>query len=452
MSLTSQACTKIDNLPASFPSDEIPQVSLKMPTLKKYEEWICDDSCPIKFPSAVFRERYVKSWSDQTSYCIEQFGRIITWLKEGPRDKVIDTDIKNRRIRWFSGWYTNFSYCALDKHIENGKGDDIALIWEGNDPSNVKKFTYKRLLEETCRYANLLKKLGVKKGDRVVIYLPSRPEFLIAMLAIARLGAIFVSVFSPMSSDALQTRIHESGGSVLLTCDESISGLTHDPLKKKANEALKNCPNIRHTIVHHFTGIDYESHPTDVCFEDEIISMDSTCDYTLVEANDPFFIIYSSGSTGKPKGFVHSILYAGWGSMAPDFVVNCSDDVKDVIYCNGSPSWIGGMCYSVTGPLMLGVTTVLYEGNLFYPSPSRVFDIIDRHKVTVLMTQPTFFRIVRAMGSKYITRHSLRSLHTLYTAGEPCNDELWKYIYRTVCKHSDSHPATAELIHIYGAS
>eukprot|EP00764_Aduncisulcus_paluster_P015393 gnl/Carplike_NY0171/988_a1356_747.p1 GENE.gnl/Carplike_NY0171/988_a1356_747~~gnl/Carplike_NY0171/988_a1356_747.p1 ORF type:complete len:676 (+),score=212.91 gnl/Carplike_NY0171/988_a1356_747:114-2030(+) len=384
-----------------------------------------------------------ESWSDPEAYWEGEFKKHIVWMKKG--SKIYDCDMKNGKIKWFTGYETNYCWNALDRHIEAGNGDDIALIWEGNDPSNIKRFSYQEMHEHVCQYANLLKKLGVTKGDRVCIYLPMRPQMIMAILACARLGAIFVTVFSALSAEALQTRIEQSGSSILITCDEGISGIKHDPIKEKANVALSGCPNVRHTIVHHFTGLDYESHPTDLNFEKEIASMPKECDYTLVEANEPFFIIYSSGSSGVPKGIVHTIAYCVWAAMGPDIYHNT--DTGDVVWCCGNPAWIGGIAYAVLGPFLLRITTLMYEGDFFYPSPGRVFEILERHSVASFMTQPTYYRLIRALGPKYVSSCDLTHLRTVITAGEVCSPDLWQWIHKTVCRDGES-----ELIHIYGQS
>ncbi|GKT35080.1 Acetyl-coenzyme A synthetase 2 [Aduncisulcus paluster] len=422
-----------------------PSFALELPSKMRYKDFDCDPSLPLNYTGPEFIELLRKSWFDSDKYFLDETAKYFKWLKIDPDAKINACDLSKGIVSWFKGYYTNYCWNALDRHIENGFGDDCALIWEGNEPEDVRKFSYNEMFAHVCQYANLLKKLGVKKGDRVAIYMPMVPEMVMAILACTRIGAIFVNIFSALSAEALQTRIFESESCILITCDEVISGIKHDPTKEKVNIALTTCPSIKHTIVHHLTGIDIESHPTDLSYEEEITKMSPECDYQLVESNDTVFIIYSSGSTGKPKGIMHSMGYPMVAAMGPDYFENLRPGM--VTWCSGNPAWIGGLAHAVLGPFLLRVTTFMYAGDFFYPDPSRVFKLIDRHRISMYMTQPTMFRILRAMGDKYVTSSARTSLHTIVTAGEVCSPDLWEYIHKTVCMNGQ-----IQLVHIYGQS
>ncbi|GKT24446.1 Acetyl-coenzyme A synthetase [Aduncisulcus paluster] len=406
-------------------------------------------SVPPNVTPEQFKKMYKESIENPDKFWLEQAKKYFEFYKEG--DKICDCDAEEGRVKWFSGYYTNTCNNVLDRHLEV-RGDCNALIWEGNEPDTHESFTYRQLHQHVCKMANVLKKMGVKKGDRVCLYMPMRPEAVFAILACYRIGAIHVNVYSSLSVEALIVRLQESGSSIVLTADEDVSGRKRDALKEKVNAALKECPDVRHTLVFHYTGLEYESLESDVVYDDIVKEVDDVCECEPMECNEPIFCIFSSGSTSKPKGIVHTAAFALYVAL----VIHLQQDLhssspdnphNDISWCMGNIGWIASPAYGVLGPLANGACTLLYEGDLMYPTPSRVWDIVDKHKVTAVFTQPTLLRMQRALGEKWIAHTSRESLRTLVLGGEPMSETLWRWVYEVICRDGMAVPH-----HIWGQS
>ncbi len=378
-----------------------------------------------------YEEMYARSVSDPDGFWAEQAEKYVTWYKKW--DKVQDWSFKEDHvhIRWFEGGKLNASYNCLDRHLDK-RGDQVAIIWEGDDPSLQRKITYRQLHEEVSKFANVLKARGVKRGDRVCIYLPMIPEIPIAMLACARIGAIHSVVFGGFSPESLKDRILDSDCRTLITADEGPRGGKPVPLKKNADEALKLCPNVHTVVVVRRTGgkIDWKE-GRDVWYHDMVPNASADCPPEQMDAEDPLFILYTSGSTGKPKGAVHTtggyILYT---SMTHKLIFDYHDG--DIYWCTADVGWVTGHSYIVYGPLANGATTVMFEGIPTYPSASRFWEVVDKHKVQIIYTAPTAIRALMGQGDEPVKKTSRASLQLLGTVGEPINPEAWEWYYNVV--------------------
>ncbi|MDQ3731785.1 MAG: acetate--CoA ligase [Pseudomonadota bacterium] len=376
-----------------------------------------------------YEEMYRRSIDDPEAFWAEQADVFVTWFK--PWDKVMRSDFKKADIKWFEGGQLNVAYNCLDRHLEE-RGDQTAIIWEGDDPKQDKKLTYKQLHEQVCKFANVLKDQGVKKGDRVCIYMPMISEVAVAMLACARIGAIHSVVFGGFSSAALKDRIQDSGCGILVTADEGVRGGKTVSLKANADKALKDDSKCDRVIVVKRTGgeIDWQE-GRDLWWHDLMKNASADCDAESMDAEDPLFILYTSGSTGKPKGVLHTTGgYLLYTAMTHKYVFDYHDG--DVYWCTADVGWVTGHSYIIYGPLANCATTVMFEGLPTYPDASRHWQVVDKHKVNIYYTAPTAIRALIGKGDDFVTKSSRKSLRILGTVGEPINPESWEWFYRVV--------------------
>ena len=374
---------------------------------------------------------YQRSVDDPEAFWREQAQRI-DWFRPFETVKEVSYASDDVHIRWYLGGQTNAAYNCLDRHLE-ARGDQTALIFEPDDPAQGSRhITYRELYHEVCRFANVLKQHGVKKGDRVTIYLPMIPEAAYAMLACARLGAPHSVVFAGFAPHALADRILDCDSTVLLTADEGRRGGKRVPLKENADAALEKCPDVETVIVVKNTGgnigwVDGRDH----WYHEARAAAADTCDAEPMDAEDPLFILYTSGSTGKPKGVVHTTAgYLVYTSLTHQYVFDYHDG--DVFWCTADVGWITGHSYIVYGPLINGATQVFFEGVPTYPDAGRFWEVVDEHQVNQFYTAPTAIRALMAKGDAFVTRASRSSLRLLGTVGEPINPEAWRWYYDVV--------------------
>lgn len=384
-------------------------------------------------PSREEYERlYKESIENPDAFWAKQAEERLTWFKPFDKNKVSDWSFgKDVHAKWFEGGKLNVSYNCLDRHLKDRK-TKAAIIFEGNDPNDWKVYTYFDMYREVNKFANVLKKLGVKKGDRVSIYLPMIPELAITMLACARIGAIHAIVFGGFSAEALRDRILDCGSEVLITCDGSYRGAKAIPQKANADKALSECPNVKTQIVVKRTGIDVPMvEGRDLWYEELMAEAAPYCEPEEMDAEDPLFILYTSGSTGKPKGAVHTqagyLLYA---SMTQQLAFDVRDE--DVYWCTADIGWVTGHSYVVYGPLCNGHTSILFEGIPNYPAFDRFWAIIEKYNVNNFYTAPTVIRSVAKEGDEWVDKHDLSSLRVLGSVGEPLNPEAWWWFYYKV--------------------
>lgn len=366
-------------------------------------------------------------WSNQAL-------QFISWFS--PWTSVIDGDFTQLNVNWFNNGQLNACYNCVDRHLTLRR-DQVAIIWEGNDPQETLSITYGQLHEKICRLANLLKVNGIEKGDRVCIYLPMIPEAVIAMLACARIGAIHSVVFGGFSAEALKTRILDSGCRLLITADEGLRGEKTIPLKEQADIALNDCPNVNTVIVVKRTGKHINWLATrDIWYHDAINEMSDECPAEYMDANDPLFILYTSGSTGKPKGVLHTTGgYMVYTAMTYHYIFDYQNRENNIHFCTADVGWITGHSYLVYGPLANGATTLLFEGIPTYPTYSRLWNIVDKHLVSSFYTAPTAIRALRQEGDNWVTQTSRKSLTLLGTVGEPINPDAWEWYENVVGDH-----------------
>ncbi len=378
-----------------------------------------------------YREMYERSINDSDAFWGEQAEEFLSWSSKW--DKVQDWDYNEANINWFVGGKLNVSYNCLDRHLET-RGDQVAIIWEGDDPEEDRQITYKELHEEVCRFANALKARGVKKGDRVCLYLPMIAEASVAMLACTRIGAIHSIVFGGFSPDALRDRINDADCKVVVTSDYSLRGKKHIPLKANADKGLADCPNVHTCIVVKRTGGDIEwNNDRDVWYHDVVEAASADCPPEEMDAEDPLFILYTSGSTGKPKGVVHTtggyLLYA---AMTHKYVFDYQEG--EVYWCTADVGWVTGHSYIVYGPLANGATSVMFEGVPNFPDASRFWQVVDKWKVNSFYTAPTAIRMLMGQGDEFVNKTDRSSLRVLGSVGEPINPEAWEWYYNVIGK------------------
>ncbi|HEX7044735.1 MAG TPA: acetate--CoA ligase [Burkholderiales bacterium] len=378
-----------------------------------------------------YREMYERSIRDPDGFWAEQAKEFLTWFK--PWNKVSDWsyDAKNLYIRWFEGGKLNASYNCLDRHLEK-RGDQIAILWEGDDPKEDRRITYRELHQEVCKFANVLKSRGVKKGDRVCIYMPMIPETAAVMLACARIGAIHSVVFGGFSPESLKDRILDSDCRLVITADEGVRGGKKIPLKANTDAALAHCPNVHTVIVVKRTGGNIPWNAArDVWYHELMATASTDCPPEEMDAEDPLFILYTSGSTGKPKGVLHTtggfLLFV---AMTHKYVFDYHDG--DIYWCTADVGWVTGHSYIVYGPLANGAITMMFEGVPNYPSPSRFWEVVDKHKVNIFYTAPTAIRALMREGDAPVKKTSRATLKLLGTVGEPINPEAWEWYYHVV--------------------
>ncbi len=376
-----------------------------------------------------YQRMYRRSLDEPDAFWSEQAERL-TWFKRW--DTVNNSDLTTGNIRWFEGGRINAAYNCVDRHLDT-RGEQTAIIWEPDDPKQAAEhISYRDLHERVCRFANALKARGVKKGDRVCIYLPMIPEAAVAMLACARIGAIHSVVFGGFSPQALQDRIQNAECRVLVTADESVRGGRQFPLKTNADQALKQCPDVDTVFVVQRTGGKVEwQEGRDVWYHEAMADVSADCPPEENDAEDPLFILYTSGSTGKPKGVLHSTGgYLLGASLTHEYVFDYREG--EVYWCTADVGWVTGHSYIVYGPLANGATTLMFEGVPTYPDAGRFWDVVDKHNVAIFYTAPTAIRALMGQGDEFVTRHKRSSLRLLGTVGEPINPEAWEWYYRVV--------------------
>ncbi|MBU2089723.1 MAG: acetate--CoA ligase, partial [Alphaproteobacteria bacterium] len=373
---------------------------------------------------------YERSVSDPEGFWAEH-GKRIDWIKPYSKVKDVSFDKKDLHIKWFHDGTLNVSANCIDRHLAKRR-DQVAIIWEGDDPNEQKNITYGELHEQVCRFANVLKTQGVQKGDRVTIYMPMIPEAAYAMLACARIGAVHSVVFGGFSPDALAGRIVDCDSTVLITADEGLRGGRKVPLKANADEALKKCPNVTGVVVVKRTGgkVDWKD-GRDIWYHEAAAKVSADCPPAEMNAEDPLFILYTSGSTGKPKGVLHSSGgYLVYTSMTHQYVFDYHEG--DIYWCTADVGWVTGHSYIVYGPLANGATTLMFEGVPNYPDGSRFWQVVDKHKVSIFYTAPTAIRALMRDGEEPVKKTSRKSLRLLGSVGEPINPEAWLWYYRVV--------------------
>ncbi|MED5348286.1 MAG: acetate--CoA ligase [Pseudomonadota bacterium] len=378
---------------------------------------------------AQYQSMYKQSIEDPDAFWSEQAGAFLDWIQ--PWTQVSEADMTQGRIVWFKGGALNVSVNCIDRHLP-ARAEQTAIIWEGDEPSDDTRISYQQLYQRVCQLANGLRERGIKKGDRVCIYMPMIPEAAYAMLACARIGAIHSVVFGGFSPQSLQDRILDSDCQTVITADEGVRGGRKIPLKDNVDEALRNCPNVHSVITVKRTGNEVPwNADRDVWYDDLTAHQATTADPEVMEAEDPLFILYTSGSTGKPKGVQHSSAgYLLHAAMTHKYVFDYQDG--DIYWCTADVGWITGHSYIVYGPLANGATTLMFEGVPTYPDASRCWQVIDKHQVNVFYTAPTALRQLMAQGDDFVTSSSRKSLHLLGSVGEPINPEAWDWYHRVV--------------------
>jgi len=378
-----------------------------------------------------YQKMYRQSLDDPDTFWAEQAEQYLTWSKPWDKVQQWSFDEKDLDIKWFLGGKLNVSYNCLDRHLET-RGDQVAIIWESDDPNLDRKITYRELHAEVCKFANVLKGRGVKKGDTVSIYMPMIPEAAVAMLACTRIGAMHSIVFGGFSPDALKDRILDSDCKVVITADQSMRGGKRVPLKGNADKAIANCPHVHSCIVVKRGGdpVDWND-KIDVWYDEALATADAVCEPEEMDSEDPLFILYTSGSTGKPKGVLHSTGgYLLQAAMTHKLVFDYKDG--EVYWCTADVGWVTGHTYIVYGPLANGATTLMFEGIPTYPDISRFWQVCDKHNVSIFYTAPTAIRSLMSAGEEPVKKTKRSALRLLGTVGEPINPEAWEWYYRVV--------------------
>ncbi|MEH6616281.1 MAG: acetate--CoA ligase [Porticoccus sp.] len=379
--------------------------------------------------SDTYQEMYRRSIEEADNFWSEQAEKFIDW--EQPWNNVSSFDFSTGEASWFTGGKLNVTVNCIDRHLAT-RGDQTAIIWEGDDPSVSSNITYNQLSEQVNKLANVLKARGVKKGDRVCIYMPMIPEAAYAMLACARLGAVHSVVFGGFSPEALKDRILDSDCQTLITADEGLRGSKAIHLKANTDEALKSCPNVHTCLVVKHTGgkINWQE-GRDIWYGETVDDASDYCEPEIMDAEDPLFILYTSGSTGMPKGVLHTTAgYLLQTAMTHKYVFDYKEG--DVYWCTADVGWVTGHSYIVYGPLCNGAITLMFEGVPTYPDASRFWQVIDKHKVNIFYTAPTAIRALMSFGDDFVTKTNRSSLRLLGTVGEPINPEAWEWYFRVV--------------------
>ena len=380
----------------------------------------------------IYQETYRRSIEDSQTFWAETAERL-NWIE--PWSDVRKFDFVNGEIEWFIGGKLNAAANCIDRHIENGYGDETAIIWEGNDPNHSRRFTYSELLKEVSQFANALKFMGVEKGDRVCLYMQMIPELAFAVLACARIGAVHSVVFGAFSSDSLRDRINDSSCKILVTQDTGVRGIKQNiPMKVNADNAVVDTPSIEYVVVVRRTGepVSMDSE-RDIWWHEAISGVDAICEPEVMNAEDPLFILYTSGSTGKPKGVLHTTGgYLTYASFTHEIVFDYKPG--DIYWCTADLGWITGHSYIIYGPLANRATTVMFEGVPNYPDYGRFWDVVDKHRINQFYTAPTALRALMKEGNDWVTSRDLSSLRLLGTVGEPIKEPEWNWYYEVVGK------------------
>jgi acetyl-CoA synthetase len=380
--------------------------------------------------SAKYDAMYKQSIEQPDVFWGEQAKEFIDWYQ--PWDAVSKVDMKKSEISWFTGAKLNVSYNCIDRHLAT-KANQTAIIFEGDDPNDDLKVTYQELHDHVCRLANLLKERGVKKGDRVCLYMPMIPEITYAMLACARIGAIHSVIFGGFSTESIKARVLDAECEVIITADQSLRGGKSIPLKANVDSAVIDCPLVHSVIVVERTGGDVAWNELDIKYGAAVAKQSAVCEPEVMDSEDPLFILYTSGSTGTPKGVVHTcggyILYA---AMTHKYVFDYKEG--EIYWCTADAGWITGHSYIVYGPLANGATTVVFEGVPTYPDAGRFWQVCEKHKVNIFYTAPTAIRALMGVGNEPVEKCDLSSLRLLGSVGEPINPEAWQWYYEVVGK------------------
>ncbi|MNK07388.1 Acetyl-coenzyme A synthetase [compost metagenome] len=379
---------------------------------------------------AKYKDMYKRSIDNPEKFWAEEAERL-SWFKKW--DKVKDTSFKSPvSIKWFTGGKLNVSYNCIDRHLEKS-ADRTAFIWEADSPEVPnRKITYKELHSEVCRFANVLKKMGVKKGDIVTIYMPMIPESIYAMLACTRIGAVHSVVFGGFSPDSIADRINDGKSNFVITADSGFRGSKTVILKDNVDQALQKTGTVRNVLVVQYSKVEIKMQKDrDVWYHEIVPTVSDQCEPEQMDAEDPLFILYTSGSTGKPKGVVHTTAgYLLWAAMTHEYVFDYHED--DIYWCTADVGWVTGHSYIVYGPLANAATSVFFEGVPNYPTPSRFWEVVDKHKVTIFYSSPTAIRSLMREGEKFVKSTSRKSLRLLGSVGEPINPEAWCWYYEVV--------------------
>ncbi len=378
---------------------------------------------------ARYLELYQQSIDAPEEFWAEQAGNLLYWHK--PWRSVCQSDFNKAQASWFTGAKLNVSYNCIDRHLDR-RGEQTAIIWEGDEPTDSKHITYRQLHEHVCRFANALKARGAKKGDRICIYMPMVPEAAYAMLACARIGAIHSVVFGGFSPESLKDRILDSDCQIVITADQGVRGGKTIPLKANVDKALEQCPRVHSVFVVKRTQADVPwFEPRDICYHKATRAASAVCAPELMDAEDPLFILYTSGSTGKPKGVLHTTAgYLVAASITHKYVFDYHDG--DIYWCTADVGWVTGHTYIVYGPLANGAITLMFEGVPTYPTTSRFWEVIDKHQVNIFYTAPTAIRALMSDGDAPVQKTSRSSLRLLGSVGEPINPEAWEWYYHVV--------------------
>ena len=399
---------------------------IKMKSIKP--KYINSNNSHIKIDE--YENLYNKS-IDNTDEFWAQIADRISWNKKW--NKVSNINYSNANIEWFEGGKLNACYNCIDRHVEDGNGEQIALIWEGNNPSENKSFTYSELLQQISKFSNVLKNQGIKKGDRVCIYMQMIPELMIAMLACARIGAVHSIVFGAFSSESLRDRINDSKCKMLITQDTGVRGTKNNiPMKINADKAISECPSINNVVVVKRTGSDVEMmNGRDLWWHIEMKGSSNKCECEIMDAEDPLFILYTSGSTGKPKGVLHTTGgYLVYASYTHQIIFDYHPG--DIYWCTADIGWITGHSYIVYGPLSNRATTVMFEGVPNYPDFGRFWQIVEKHNINIFYTAPTALRALMKEGDSYVESSDRSSLKLLGTVGETIKEPEWNWYYKIV--------------------
>ncbi|MCG3170516.1 MAG: Acetyl-coenzyme A synthetase [Pseudomonadales bacterium] len=391
---------------------------------------VCDAARARTFiDEAAYRRMYEESLRDPDAFWARQAGEFLSWERRWER--VQHADLAHGEVRWFEGARLNVAHNCIDRHLA-AHADRVAILWEGDSPGREARITYRELHERVCRLANALKARGVRKGDRVCIYLPMIPEAAYAMLACARIGAVHSVVFGGFSPESLKDRILDSDCRVLITADEGLRGGKHIALKANADTALAHCPGVHTCLVVRHTGGDIAwQAPRDAWYHDLVGAASPECPPEWMDAEDPLFILYTSGSTGKPKGVLHTTAgYLLQAAMTHRYCFDYHDG--DIYWCTADVGWVTGHSYIVYGPLANAATTLMFEGVPTWPTPARCWEIVDKYGVNIFYTAPTAIRALMGLGDQHVRGTSRASLRLLGTVGEPINPEAWEWYHRVV--------------------
>ena len=397
------------------------------------EEKIYEVSNSIKENALLAEDEYKKLYKESIEnpeeFWSKQASKYLDWI--APWKKVSKSNLVDGKVSWFINGKINASQNCIDRHLKD-KAEKVAIIWEGDDPAQSKHITYSELHESVCKFSNALKKRGIKKGDRVCIYMPMIPEAAYAMLACSRIGAIHSVVFGGFSPESLKDRILDSDCQSIITADEGLRGSKKIPLKKNVDEALEQCPNVHTVFVVNRTGSKVNwVEGRDVSYEEIVDSMSTECNPEVMDSEDPFFILYTSGSTGKPKGVLHTIGgYLLQTTMSHKLIFDYQEN--EIFWCTADVGWVTGHSYIVYGPLSNGATTLMFEGIPTYPTASRFWEVIDKHNVNIFYTAPTALRALMAQGDYPLKSTTRKSIRVLGTVGEPINPEAWEWYFKSV--------------------